>query len=81
MIVKRIPAPQDTAKKPLRALIFDSHYDSYKVHAQPIIRKHLSALFVQCCKLPGRHIDENRGVAPHCMLCRKNVSGILKRHH
>lgn len=33
MIVKRIPAPQDTAKKPLRALIFDSHYDSYKVHA------------------------------------------------
>lgn len=30
-IVKRIPAPQDTAKKPLRALIFDSHYDSYKV--------------------------------------------------
>ena len=47
MIVKRIPAPQDTAKKPLRALIFDSHYDSYKVHAQPIIRKYLSALFVQ----------------------------------
>ena len=31
-VVKRIPAPQDTASKPLRALIFDSHYDSYKVH-------------------------------------------------
>ncbi|KAL3152218.1 hypothetical protein ABBQ32_001303 [Trebouxia sp. C0010 RCD-2024] len=29
-VVKRIPAPQDTASKPLRALIFDSHYDSYK---------------------------------------------------
>lgn len=30
-IVRRIPAPKDTAEKPLRALIFDSHYDSYKV--------------------------------------------------
>ena len=30
-IVRRIPAPHDTADKPLRALIFDSHYDSYKV--------------------------------------------------
>ena len=30
-VVNRIPAPQDTADKPLRALIFDSHYDSYKV--------------------------------------------------
>ncbi|DBA76578.1 TPA: hypothetical protein ACH3X2_008633 [Trebouxia sp. C0005] len=29
-IVRRIPAPNDTAEKPLRALIFDSHYDSYK---------------------------------------------------
>lgn len=33
-VVKRIPAPQDTASKPLRALIFDSHYDSYKVCSQ-----------------------------------------------
>lgn len=33
-VVKRIPAPQDTASKPLRALIFDSHYDSYKVHSK-----------------------------------------------
>ena len=30
-VVSRIPAPQDTADQPLRALIFDSHYDSYKV--------------------------------------------------
>lgn len=30
-VVNRIPAPQDTADQPLRALIFDSHYDSYKV--------------------------------------------------
>ena len=30
-IVRRVPAPQNTADKPLRALIFDSHYDSYKV--------------------------------------------------
>ena len=33
-VVKRIPAPQDTASRPLRALIFDSHYDSYKVLLQ-----------------------------------------------
>lgn len=33
-VVKRIPAPKDTASKPLRALIFDSHYDSYKVHSK-----------------------------------------------
>ena len=29
-IVQRIPAPEDAADKPLRALIFDSHFDSYK---------------------------------------------------
>ena len=31
-IVRRVPAPQNTVDKPLRALIFDSHYDSYKVY-------------------------------------------------
>jgi GTP-binding protein LepA len=29
-IVEHIPPPQGDAEKPLRALIFDSHYDSYK---------------------------------------------------
>ncbi len=29
-IVERIPAPRDADDVPLRALIFDSHYDSYK---------------------------------------------------
>jgi GTP-binding protein LepA len=29
-IVERVPPPRDESGKPLRALIFDSHYDSYK---------------------------------------------------
>ncbi|EPS74201.1 hypothetical protein M569_00554, partial [Genlisea aurea] len=29
-IVRKIPAPQDTADRPLRALIFDSYYDAYR---------------------------------------------------
>lgn len=29
-IVKKIPPPQNTVKKPLRALIFDSYYDAYR---------------------------------------------------
>jgi GTP-binding protein LepA len=29
-IVQRVPPPRDESDKPLRALIFDSHYDSYK---------------------------------------------------
>ncbi|MGF1459990.1 MAG: translation elongation factor 4 [Leptolyngbyaceae cyanobacterium] len=29
-IVQQVPPPQDTTKKPLRALIFDSYYDPYR---------------------------------------------------
>ncbi|KAL2347148.1 hypothetical protein Fmac_001148 [Flemingia macrophylla] len=29
-IVSRIPSPEDTSKRPLRALIFDSYYDPYR---------------------------------------------------
>lgn len=29
-VVKKIPAPKNTADEPLRALIFDSYYDSYR---------------------------------------------------
>lgn len=29
-VVQRIPAPADNRGRPLRALIFDSYYDSYK---------------------------------------------------
>jgi GTP-binding protein LepA len=29
-VVQRVPAPRDDSAAPLRALIFDSHYDSYK---------------------------------------------------
>ncbi|HEY7416928.1 MAG TPA: translation elongation factor 4, partial [Ktedonobacteraceae bacterium] len=29
-IIKRIPTPRGEAKQPLRALVFDSHYDAYK---------------------------------------------------
>ena len=29
-VVRRVPPPKDEPNKPLRALIFDSHYDSYK---------------------------------------------------
>ncbi len=30
-VVRRVPPPADNRGKPLRALIFDSYYDSYKV--------------------------------------------------
>ena len=33
-VVRRVPPPADNRGKPLRALIFDSYYDSYKVLAR-----------------------------------------------
>jgi len=32
-VVQRIPPPAETIEQPLRALIFDSYYDPYKVNA------------------------------------------------
>ena len=32
-VVQRIPPPQNRSREPLRALIFDSYYDSYKARA------------------------------------------------
>ena len=29
-VAQRVPAPEADKEKPLRALVFDSHYDSYK---------------------------------------------------
>lgn len=31
-VVQRIPPPAETIEQPLRALIFDSYYDPYKVN-------------------------------------------------
>lgn len=44
-IVERIPPPPDNRSKPLRALIFDSYYDSYKVR---------SAVVQACLSSPGK---------------------------
>ena len=63
-IVKRIPAPQDTAKKPLRALIFDSHYDSYKVCAEAQVQQ--AALHVD--SIAELQQDEHRAQFQHDLL-------------
>ncbi len=42
-VVRRIPPPADNRHKPLRALIFDSYYDAYKVQ--------LAIHFCQMCCL------------------------------
>ena len=41
--MKRVPPPAETIDKPLRALIFDSRYDSYKVLLQ--------LLLLCCCQV------------------------------
>lgn len=54
-IVRRIPAPNDTAEKPLRALIFDSHYDSYKVHTSHGAQSLNMLSSVMTCKKAAKH--------------------------
>ena len=36
-VVQRIPPPQNRSSEPLRALIFDSYYDSYKARSRTVI--------------------------------------------
>jgi len=38
-VVQRIPPPPNRSSEPLRALIFDSYYDSYKV--RPRFRRYV----------------------------------------
>ncbi len=45
-VVERIPPPKDARSEPLRALIFDSYYDAYKVGLPHV-------LFIECHRLPG----------------------------
>lgn len=37
----RIPPPPETLDRPLRALIFDSYYDAYKVGRQPLLASYV----------------------------------------
>ena len=74
-IVKRIPAPQDTAKKPLRALIFDSHYDSYKVCAEAHVQQ--AALHIE--GIAEQQQDEHRAHFQHDLFVA--FTAIVVAHH
>lgn len=45
-VVRRIPPPPDNRHKPLRALIFDSYYDAYKVQQAIHLRMQMCCLTV-----------------------------------
>jgi translation elongation factor EF-4 len=50
-VVQRIPPPKDNRGQPLRALIFDSYYDSYKASGAPPLRRWAP---IAPCLLPSR---------------------------
>lgn len=78
-IVVKIPAPNDTSGKPLRALIFDSYYDLYRgviVYFRVIdgiIKKHDKVLFMASGK--EYEVDEVGVLSPSQMQVDELVAG------
>lgn len=53
--MERIPPPPDNTTEPLRALIFDSAYDLYKVAGPPLLAFSYLVIYVQHCYLKPKN--------------------------